>query len=67
MGVLEDVLDVGAAFKLAQRLAPQELAEVGDSTTVDVRPVTERSNLFLLKGPQGARYRVVGLELERER
>lgn len=67
MSILDDALDVGLAFKLAQKQAPLELKDVGDVTVIDVSAVTDRSGFFLLKGPQGARYRVRGLELERER
>lgn len=64
--ILDDLLDIYAEFKLATRLADAELSQVGDDAVIDI-PDAKKINALLLKGKGGARYRIDGLHLTREK
>lgn len=63
---LDDILDIYAEFKLAAKLADAQLSQVGDEAVIDI-PDARKINAFLLKGRGGARYRIDGLRLTKEK
>lgn len=63
---LDDIFDLYAEIRLAAKLADAELSQVGDETVVDI-PDAKKINALLLKGKGGARYRIDGLHLTKEK
>ncbi|OGF05219.1 MAG: hypothetical protein A2W00_04535 [Candidatus Eisenbacteria bacterium RBG_16_71_46] len=63
---LEDLIQLYAQVLATGALADAQLRTVGEETTVDITNA-QKLNFLLVKGKGGARYRIDGLHVTRER